>query len=101
MTDLDLRRLRANAIEARDGALIGGVRTAPLVFCTVHWQVMLALCDAATPTRLNHAAGLHNAARLAGELNHALAYGHDRNDNIRLSGRLVRQLHDLTERTPT
>ena len=97
----DIERLRENAIAARDGALIGGVRTAPFTFCTVHWEVMLALLDATTQQRVNVAHLTVLAERTAAELNHAIAHNHERTEILRLAGRLVRDMHALTERNPT
>ena len=97
----DIERLRENAIAARDGALIGGVQADPHVFCLVHWQVMLALCDAVDQQRVNVAHLTVLAERTAAELNHAIAHNHERPEILRLAGRLVREMHALTERNPT
>lgn len=95
----DLAVLRRHAEEARDGALIGGVRAQPHVFCTVHWQIMLTLCDATTQPRVDTAHLTVLAETTAAQLNHAIAHGHERTEILALLGRLMRQLHALTERT--
>lgn len=94
----DIEKLRENAIAARDGALIGGVRTAPYTFCTVHWQTMLTLLDATTQPRIHAAHLTVLAEHTAAELNHAIAHNHERTEILRLAGRLVREMHALTER---
>jgi hypothetical protein len=100
-TTIDLREIRRNAIEARDGAMIGGIRAEPHTFCTVHWQIMLALCDATDQPRLTGAHLTVQAERTAAELNHAIAHNHERSEILRLLGQLMRQLHGLTERNQT
>lgn len=96
----DVAELRQHAHEARDGALIGGVRAKPHVFCAVHWRVMLTLLDATTQPRIDVAHLTVLAETTAAQLNHAIAHNHERTEVLHLLGRLMRQLHALTERTP-